>query len=79
MRGWRCDEGMIRCRWIGTGEGWGEGAGEPALGVRLPGVEGWDGEGGMEGRADRGRPGVSGVTESWLRFFGVEVWRGVGP
>ena len=33
----------------------------------------------MEGRADRGRPGVSGVTESWLRFFGVEVWRGVGP
>ena len=33
----------------------------------------------MEGRADRGNPGVSGVTESWLSFFGVEVWRGVGP
>ena len=48
MRGWKCDEGMIGCRWIGTGEGVGEGAGEgvgegvgePALGVRLPGVEG---------------------------------------
>lgn len=39
-KGGRCDGG--KCDWRGSkeGEGDGEGAGDPAIGVRLPGVDG---------------------------------------
>ena len=45
------------------------------MGVRLPGVDGWEGEGGIEGRAERGSPDRG--TESVFSFLGVDVWRGV--
>ena len=40
VRGGRCEGRMIGCRGSGDGDGEGVRVGDPALGVRLPGVEG---------------------------------------
>ena len=79
--------GLVRGgrRGEGEGEGEGEGMGEPALGVRLPGVEEGDF---IEGRSDNGSPvragrgreggGREGGGREGVCLSGVEVITGGG-
>ena len=57
---------MVKGGCSGDGDGEGVRAGDPALGVRLPGVEG-EGESGTVGRDDRGSGEIGPLRVGTLR------------